>query len=189
MTPPPTLTGRLAGLVAFAVALPAVAQTFQQQTTTRFPTQSEYTNQLTFVDLDLDGDLDIVFANGQGYTSAGVALKPRVFINDGTGVFADQTDARVAGVTGWFRGVEAGDVDRDGDPDLLLVQDFAKKPKLLMNDGAGVFTDGSVRLPNLNLSSARGQFGDVDNDGDLDIVVLNSGTTSRFSTNGRPGST
>jgi DNA/RNA endonuclease YhcR with UshA esterase domain len=186
MTPPPTFTGRLAGLVAFTVALPAVAQTFQQQTTTRFPTQSEYTNQLTFVDLDLDGDLDIVFANGQGYTSAGVALKPRVFINDGTGVFADQTDARVAGVTGWFRGVEAGDVDRDGDPDLLLVQDFAKKPKLLMNDGAGVFTDGSVRLPNLNLSSARGQFGDVDNDGDLDIVVLNSGTTSRFSTNGRP---
>ena len=182
----PDLAGRLAALAVLLVAAPASAQVFQQQTTTRFPTQSEYTNQMTFVDLDLDGDLDIVYANGQGYSAAGVALKPRVHLNDGTGVFSDQTDVRVPGITGWFRGVEAGDVDRDGDPDLLLVQDFAKKPKLLMNEGAGIFSDGSVRLPNVNLSSARGQFADVDNDGDLDIAVLNSGTLSRFSTNGRP---
>jgi hypothetical protein len=186
---PQTSLGRLvapAVLAAVAAAGPAVAQVFQQQTTTRFPTQSEYTNQMTFVDLELDGDLDIVFANGQGYSAAGLALKPRVYVNDGTGVFADQTDLRVPGITGWFRGVEAGDVDSDGDLDLLLVQDFAKKPKLLMNEGAGIFSDGSVRLPNVNLSSARGQFADVDNDGDLDIAVLNSGTLSRFSTNGRP---
>ncbi|MSR18288.1 MAG: hypothetical protein EXS00_03810 [Phycisphaerales bacterium] len=154
---------------------------FQDQTSTRFPVQAEYTNQLSFCDIDGDGDLDIVFANGQGYSSAGAALKPRIYINDGAAVFADQTDARAAGITGWFRGVEFGDCDQDGDWDMILAQDYNKQPKLLINNGAGVFTDQSAaRLPAATLSSARAQFGDTDNDGDLDIILNNSGTASRF---------
>ncbi len=162
------------------------AQLFQQQTSSRFPTQAEYTNQATFGDLDDDGDLDIVFANGQGYSSLGSLLKPRIYMNDGTGHFTDETDARAAGVLGCFRGVELGDIDRDGDLDMVLAQDFFRKPKLLLNDGTGVFTEVSERLPDLNLSSARGQFGDVDDDGDLDLVFNHSGTSSRFGSNGAP---
>lgn len=174
-----------------AVAIPsssAAAQQFQNQTASRFPVSgnNEYSNQMTLVDLDGDGDLDIVWANGQGYQSQGTALKPRIYINDGSGFFTDETDARAPGITGWFRGVEAGDIDDDGDMDLILSQDFNKKPVLLLNNGAGVFTNGSDRLPNILMSSARAQFGDVDNDGDLDLILTNSGTVSRFSTNGRP---
>ncbi|MBL9121869.1 MAG: VCBS repeat-containing protein [Phycisphaerae bacterium] len=174
--------------VVLALGSSAFAQQFQNQTSTRFPTtgNNEYTNQMTFVDLDGDDDLDIVWANGQSYSSAGAALKPRMYINDGTGIFTDETDVRAAGITGWFRGVEAGDCDGDGDPDLILAQDFNKKPILLINNGAGVFSNGSAQLPALTLSSARAQFGDVDNDGDLDLVLNNSGTPSRFGTNGRP---
>ncbi|MGA1043737.1 MAG: FG-GAP-like repeat-containing protein, partial [Phycisphaerales bacterium] len=143
-------------------------------------------NQATFGDLEGDGDLDIVFANGQGYSSLGALLKPRIYVNDGTGVFADETDARAAGVTGCFRGVELGDCDGDGDLDMVLAQDFFRKPKLLLNDGTGVFTDASDRLPDANLSSARAQFGDIDDDGDLDLVFNHSGTSSRFGANGAP---
>lgn len=174
--------------VTFAAGSSAFAQQFINQTATRFPVagNNEYTNQMTFVDLDGDGDLDIVWANGQTYSSAGAALKPRMYINNGTGTFADETDVRAPGITGWFRGVEAGDIDDDGDYDLILAQDFNKKPILLINDGAGHFSNGSAQLPNLTLSSTRAQFGDVDNDGDLDIIIANSGTTTRFGTNGRP---
>ena len=171
----------LPAALTLVVASVAHGQMFQQQTTTRFPVQSEYSNQLTVVDIDGDGDLDIVWANGQGYSSAGVALKPRVYVNNGAGVFTDETDIRVPGVTGWFRGVEAGDADGDGDPDLILAQDFNKQPKLLINNGSGVFADETAsRLPVQTLSSSRAQFADVDNDGDLDIALCNSGTSSRF---------
>ena len=52
-------------------------------------------------------------ANSPAQVSA--LLKPRIYVNNGAGTFADETDARAAGITGCFRGVEAGDVDRDGD--------------------------------------------------------------------------
>ncbi|MFM9170050.1 MAG: FG-GAP repeat domain-containing protein, partial [Phycisphaerales bacterium] len=165
-------------VVAGALACPASAQQFVQQTSTRFPTQSEYTNQCTAVDIDNDGDLDIAWANGQGYSSQGTALPVRIFVNSGGGVFADETAARAAGITGWYRGVEAGDVDRDGDWDLILANDFNKRPQLLINNGSGVFADQTAtRLPTFTMSSARAQFGDVDNDGDLDLVFCNHGTT------------
>jgi hypothetical protein len=177
---------RIAALGALALAAPAVAQQFVDQTSTRFPVQAEYTNQCTIVDVDGDGDKDIVWANGGGYSSLGTLLKPRIFINNGTGTFADETDLRASGITGCFRGVEAGDVDRDGDWDLILAQDFNRRPLLLMNDGTGKFADETVaRLPNITMGSARGQFGDIDNDGDLDILLCNSGA-NRFATTGRP---
>ncbi len=171
----------LMGMAALAASVSAFGQQWVQETTTRFPVQAEYSNQCTVVDVDGDGDLDIVWANGQGYSSAGTALKPRFYINNGSGFFTDETDARAPGVTGWFRGVEAGDIDNDGDVDLILAQDFNKRPILLVNTGGGNFVDQSAaRLPNLTLSSARAQFGDVDNDGDLDLIFCNSGTASRF---------
>ncbi len=169
-------------LVGLGVAPVVHAQVqFVDGTSGRIPTQSEYTNQISLCDIDNDGDLDFVAANGQGYSSAGTALKPRVYVNNGTGTFTDQTDARVGTITGWFRGVEFGDVDRDGDWDMLLAQDFVKPALLFINDGTGTFTNESAqRMPVINLTSSRGQFGDIDNDGDLDIALTHSGGTSHF---------
>ena len=177
---------QLALIVALTACPAAWAQQFVRETATRFPTQSEYTNQLSFCDVDGDGDLDIAWANGQGYSSLGALLKPRLFLNDGTGRFTDVTDVNVAGITGCFRGVEFGDVDRDGDWDMLLAQDYARPALLLLNDGAGRFSAAPAgQMPAINLGSSRGQFGDIDNDGDLDIALCNSGT-NRFGTTGKP---
>jgi len=159
------------------------AQQFVQETATRFPipNPAEWTNQLTIGDLDNDGDLDIVFANGGGFSTPGSNELVRVFINNGTGTFTDESVARTGGHAGLHRGVELGDVENDGDLDIILTQDFNRLPNLLMNDGNGFFTvEGATRLPNLTLSSSRAQFGDIDNDGDMDIYIDNGGTTNRF---------
>lgn len=173
-------------VIAAALCSVASAQQFMNQTSTRFPTQLEYTNYNAVVDVDADGDLDIIFANGQGYSSQGVALQQRLYINNGLGVFTDESTTRMTGITGWARGVDYGDVDGDGDPDLIFSQDFNKQPKLLLNNGLGFFTDASVaRLPAMTLSSSRAAFADIDNDGDLDIILNHTGTSSRFGT-GQP---
>lgn len=172
------------GTLAICAALPAavLAQQFQEQQATRFPqpAPAEYTNQLTIGDIDGDGDLDIIWANGGNFSSAGTNQVSRIFINNGTGVFTDESVARGA-FTGLCRGVELGDIDNDGDLDMILAQDFNRQPQLLLNNGAGVFTNvTAARLPAATLSSTRAQFGDIDNDGDLDIYITNGGTTNRF---------
>ncbi len=168
------------GLTAVVVALCAPlahAQQFVEQSTTRFPQPDplEYSNQLTIGDLDNDGDLDIVWANGGNYSSPGPNQLARIFINNGSGVFTDESLARGA-ASGVFRGVELGDIDRDGDLDMILASDFNRLPALLVNNGAGVFTDvTATQLPQNTLGSTRGQFADLDNDGDLDLYLTNGG--------------
>lgn len=162
----------------------AGAQQLVNATATNFPggaINNEYTNQASLCDVDGDGDLDLALANGQGYSSQGAALKLRIWINDGAGDFTDETDARTGGWSGWARGVEFGDCDGDGDWDMIAAQDFNKQPQLFINNGSGVFANETAsRLPAMTMSSARAQFGDVDNDGDVDLFFCNSGTTNRF---------
>lgn len=159
----------------------SIAQQFTEESSSRFPNPQllEYTNQISVGDLDLDGDLDLVFANGGNFFSQGPSLPQRIFINDGMGNFTDESVARL-NFMGLARGVEMGDIDDDGDLDLIFAQDFQRSPRLFENDGSGFFTDvTATQLPMITLSSSRAQFGDLDNDGDLDIYV-NNGGTSRF---------
>lgn len=164
-------------------AAPAFAQQFQEETSTRFPTPTlaEYTNYVEVGDIDGDGDLDLVFANGGNFSSPGPQQLVRIYINDGDASFTDESIARTGTLVGNFRGAALGDVDGDDDLDLLLASDFNRLPRLLINDGDGFFTDETfTRLPIINLSATRGQFADIDNDGDLDIYINNGGTTNRF---------
>ncbi len=168
-------------VTVLATSSRAAAQQFIDDTASRFPVPnpSDYTNQLTIGDIDGDGDLDIVFANGGGFSTPGSAEIQRVYINNGTGVFTDQSAARL-GYSAICRGVEMGDIDGDGDLDLIFTLDFNRRPTLFLNDGNGFFTNvTSQRLPPISMSSSRAQFADIDNDGDLDLFFVNGGT-SRF---------
>jgi hypothetical protein len=83
----------------------------------------------TFADMNLDGALDLVVANGHIDESvrtrrAGVghAQPPLLLINDGRGRFADYAGAAGSGFATprIGRGLAVGDFDNDGDVDLLM---------------------------------------------------------------------
>ncbi len=128
-------------------------------------------------DYDNDGDIDLYIAN---FGSANKLLR-----NDGVSGFTDVTGGTPLGDVGSGCGVAWGDYDNDGDLDLYLSNFNAEANKLFRNDGGGSFTD--VTGPPLNdAGSGMGvAWGDYDNDGDLDLYLVNyNGANKLFRNNG-----
>ena len=82
-----------------------------------------------FLDLELDGDLDLALVNGAvarggGVSAAGglaaYAEPAQVFLGDGRGRFEEAAIGEFTGVSAVGRGLAAGDWDEDGDLDLLV---------------------------------------------------------------------
>ena len=129
-------------------------------------------------DYDKDDDIDLYIAN---FGSAN-----KLFRNDGGGFFVDATGGTPLGDAGDGCGVAWGDYDNDGDLDLYLVNGSFQANKLFRNDGGGSFTD--VTSPPLNdaLFGMGAAWGDYDNDGDLDLYLVNGnqGANKLFRNNG-----
>ena len=125
----------------------------------------------------------MLFANGIGFSSAGGVLAPTLLINQTTTgpiTFADETAARLpAGFMQQGKGLVVADVDNDGDQDVAFANGFLNQPSLLINNGTGVFTnETATRFPVLSLNSFGGGFGDVDDDGDIDLVFADAGPSA-----------
>ena len=132
-------------------------------------------------DYDGDGDLDLYFANGAQLPEnrkTAERFNNRLFENDGKAGFADVTIA--AGLSGkrFDFGAAAADYDNDGDQDLFVAGLHGNT--LYRNDGDGAFSDITATA---GLNSADPDFGDLwaingawfdyDNDGLLDLFVVN----------------
>jgi len=132
-------------------------------------------------DFDSDGRPDIYFTNGAEMPSLKKTSPKywnRLYRNDGRGGFEDVT--RKAGVegTGYDIGAAVGDYDNDGHPDLFVAG--VDHNTLYRNNGDGTFTDVTARA---GLDRADRRYGrmwsvagawlDFDNDGKLDLFVVN----------------
>ncbi len=166
-------------LTASFLASRASAQQFQQAT--NFPGPTSWCEGVECADVDNDGDLDVFFAEGDGYSSAGPKRQNILLINklveqSTPWVFVDESVARLGVHTSNAKGVTTGDVNGDGWVDVLFVNAFfTDPPSLYINQGAsnpGYFTLASATHGlTTAYSSGSAQFADIDDDGDLDLII------------------
>ena len=134
---------------------------------------------VAFADIDGDGDQDVLIAGalenpGLFESASFIGL----YTNDGAGNFTLVNGTPFIGVGQGT--INFGDVDGDGDQDVLISgqpsggQGTANLTNLFINDGAGTFTVAlSTPFPGIYESAA--DFGDVDGDGDLDVMITGFG--------------
>ncbi|MCH7772138.1 MAG: VCBS repeat-containing protein [Bacteroidetes bacterium] len=101
-----------------------------------------------------------------------------LYQNDGFGTFTDITAIAGVGTGATSDGTASGDFDNDGDIDIYVANN-GSEDILYQNNGDGTFTDISVAAGISNSGASLGiSFGDLDNDGWLDIFVANSGNAN-----------
>jgi hypothetical protein len=126
---------------------------------------------LAWVDYDNDGDVDIYLAN---YGAANC-----LFRNDGLVNWTDVATGPMAD-SGDCAGVAFADYDNDGDQDLYMAKYYGGANRLIRNDGGGAFTDVTSG-PLGDTGEGMGvAWGDYDNDGDLDLYLVNNGQDNKL---------
>ena len=131
-----------------------------------------------FVDLDLDGDQDLLVAEGEfmrSFAATGYG-EVRSYFNDGTGMFPTGQDLGLTNAVA----LAVGDVDGDGAPDALIGAASicflgygcgADRDELYLNDGSGGLVSAPM-LQNFEDTFAVA-LADVDGDADLDALFGN----------------
>jgi hypothetical protein len=143
------------------------------------PATAEWTNRVALADIDGDGRVDLLFANGGNYSEPGAPEPNRAFLNrTENGVLRfEERSPEVFGPAGdAARVVEARDVDGDGNVDLFVGTTFQSQSRLYRGEGEGRFREVTqTHLPRMPLSVGDLDIGDVDDDGDLDVVLADWG--------------
>ena len=132
-------------------------------------------------DYNNDGKLDIFFTNGADLSTLhknSPKYYNRLLENDGHGHFTDVTEKAGLAGTGFDIGVAIGDYDNDGYEDIFVAGVY--RNTLYHNNGDGTFSDVTAKA-GLNkpdaeygpLWSVAAAWVDVNNDGLLDLVVIN----------------
>ncbi|WP_400076627.1 VCBS repeat-containing protein [Winogradskyella sp. R77965] len=124
-------------------------------------------------DINNDGLQDVYLTSNMS--------KNRLYLNKGDFKFEDITDkANVAGSKAWSTGVSMVDINADGFLDIYVcnsgdVKGDNKQNEFFINNGDGTFSDKAEALGLDDKGfSTHASFFDYDNDGDLDVYLLNN---------------
>lgn len=143
----------------------------------RFP-PSYGSSDLQVIDFDHDGDLDLVYTNGDNFDYQPVAKAyhgVRLYLNDGEGNFEEAWFQEMDGAYG----VEVADFDGDGDHDLAVIAYFIPPATRFttsflyfeQTEELTFTTSGFLKDPGHHYLCMTS--GDVDQDGDVDLLIGN----------------
>jgi hypothetical protein len=145
-----------------------------------------WTNKVEIADLNGDGRPDLLFANGGDYSTPGTPEPSQVFFNTGAGpVFRDVTAAVLGTTPNLARVIKARDLNADGFVDIIIGNTYQTQSRLFLGQGQGRFTEvTATHLPALPLSVGDLEPGDVDGDGDLDLMLADWGAGHNMTNDG-----
>ena len=140
-------------------------------------------------DANGDGQLDIVLTNGTNHRSG-------LYLNQGDGRFVDSAEEAGIPAEPQHGGVVAGDIDNDGDEDLVMTVECSYGTlapegiglpdggfEIYRNDGTGHYTleepSNAVKAMVETCPISVDLF-DMDNDGDLDLLTANGLDMDQF---------
>lgn len=155
-------------------------------TTTAIGQTKYWTNKVEIADLNGDGRPDLLFANGGDYSTPGTPEPNQVFFNTGPGlVFKEVTSAVLGDTPDLARVIKARDLNGDGLTDIVVGTTYQTQSRLFLGAGQGRFTEATrTHLPAQPLSVGDLEPGDVDGDGDLDLVLADWGAGNNMSNAG-----
>jgi len=146
----------------------------------KLPTKQGYhsSSTVTVADVDNDNDLDLFVGERAIPNSYGVPGSGFLLLNDGKGNF-ENSNTNVFKDLGMITDALFIDINKDGFEDLVVVGEFMGIH--VFQNKNGVFS----KLQNHPLAELKGWWNtlekaDLDNDGDLDLVLGNHGLNSRF---------
>ena len=126
-------------------------------------------------DYDNDGDLDILLSGNTGYSAVS-----KIYRNEGNNIFLEQTSINIIGTS--KSSVDWGDYDNDGDLDFILMGEGpgagGEFTRIYRNEGNNSFS-AQTSIPLMDVGDGSLDWGDYDNDGDLDILITGSSISGR----------
>lgn len=158
--------------------------TFSEQAAQYGVADTGYSVNSAFLDMDLDGDLDLYVLNNivnqqiptnyrDKLTDGSAINNDHFYTNNGDGTFTETTIETGITYEGYGLGIAVGDVNGDQYPDIYISNDYIANDLLYINQGDGSFVNEADRYLTYSSKFSMGNdMADINHDGYPDIMTL-----------------